>query len=219
MPGTMVEIPEGCKIIRDVMPLKILDSKMLTEEVGGKKSNMLRLTGIFQKADEKNANGRIYPMEVLKKAVADLQESIGFRRVMGEFDHPPDAKIHLENVSHLVTKVWMDKNICYGQIEVLDRMPKGQMLRSLIESKVQVGISSRGIGDMEAKKINEEECYEVQPGFALVTWDAVAEPSVSGTQLTVLESLMRKKKNVKTITAKQLTERSVITVIHNFLSE
>jgi len=214
-------IPDGFKLIRDVMPLKIVDSKQVMKESAGEESiPVMRLTGVFQKADEKNANGRVYPLSVLTKAVEDLQEAITERRVMGEFDHPPDAKIHLENVSHLITRIWMEGKTCMGELEVLERMPKGAMLKALIESNVQVGISSRGIGDMEMKENDGEECYEVQPGFTLVTWDSVAEPSVSGTQLMVLESLARKKmmkSRKKRLSGKQITERKIITEVHNML--
>jgi hypothetical protein len=181
---------------------------------------VLRLTGVFQRADEKNANGRIYPMGVLKKAVEDLQESLESRRVLGELDHASDAKIHLENVSHLITRVWMENKTCYGELEVLERTPKGNILKSLIESKVQVGISSRGIGDMEMRENDGEECYEVKPGYVVVTWDAVAEPSVTGARLSILESLAREKiseAKKKRLSGKQIMERKIITQLHNML--
>lgn len=192
-------IPEGCELIRDTMPLKIVDMQrnVLSESISGEKIRVMRCTGVFQRADVKNENGRIYPYETLKQAIEDMQEAITARRIMGEFDHPPDAKIHLDRVSHLITKLWMDGKTVYGEIEILNdsRCPCGSQLACLLDRDVQVGVSSRGVGDMEITMTEAgEEAYEVQPGFAFVTFDAVAEPSVTGTQLMMMESRQRKLK-------------------------
>jgi hypothetical protein len=187
-------IPEGMELIQDSRPLQIVEQKLLNESRNGRQQDILRLTGVFQRADELNANGRIYPIDVLKEAVESMQDALQNRRVMGEFDHPPDAKIHLDRISHLVSRLWMENNVVYGELEVINdtRVPHGAALAALIEHKVQVGISSRGVGDMESTRLAEgDEAFEVQPGFAFVTFDAVAEPSVSGTQLMVMESRNR----------------------------
>jgi hypothetical protein len=190
------DIPEGYQLFQDSMPLRIIDKrKILTESVTGKKVPVLELTGIFQRADEKNANGRVYPHKVLKEAVDSMQSGVKERRVMGEFDHPPDAKIHMDRVSHLITKLWMENKTVYGKCEVIndERSPCGSLLACYIDRGINVGISSRGVGDMEVTMFEGEDCYEVQPGFAFVTFDAVAEPSVKGTQLKRLnESLQRR---------------------------
>ena len=188
------EIPEGMMLIEDSIPFHIIERKNIIVESIGKERPGLRLTGVFQRGNEKNANGRIYVQEVLTAAVAQLQEAINERRVMGEFDHPPDAKIHMDRVSHLLTRLWMEGVVCYGEMEVIKGMPCGDMLACLVESGVQVGISSRGVGDMEMTMHEGEEAYEVMPGFAFVTFDAVAEPSVTGTQLMVMESRQKKMK-------------------------
>ena len=60
------------------------------------------------------------------------------------------------------------------------------------ERGVQVGISSRGVGDMEIKHLDEGgEAYHVQNGYRFVTFDCVAEPSVEGSHLMVMESKQR----------------------------
>jgi hypothetical protein len=182
------------ELIRDSMPLKIMDQKTLTESRNGQRTDILKLTGTFQRADEQNANGRVYPFGILKEAVENIQEAVDNRRVMGEFDHPPDAKIHMDRVSHLLTKLWMDGKTVIGELEVIndERCKYGAALACLIERGVQVGISSRGVGDMQSTRLAEgDEILEVQPGFNFVTFDAVAEPSVSGTQLMVMESMER----------------------------
>lgn len=183
-------IPEGMQLIRDTMPLKILDKKkIMTESVSGQKLPAMRLTGLFQRADTKNANGRVYPLECLKEAITSLQEPIKHRRVLGEWDHPQDSKIHMDRVSHLITKLWLDNKDVLGELEVIndDRCPCGSMFSCYIDRSIQVGISSRGVGDMEMCVHEGEDAYEVQPGFQFVTFDAVAEPSVQGAQLRKIE--------------------------------
>ena len=195
-------LPPGIQLFQDSMPMRVLDLKRLTtknplfESVQGAPAevSILRCTGVFQRADEKNANGRIYPLSILKEAVNKIQKGITERRVMGEFDHPPDAKIHMDRVCHLVTALYMDSKNVIGELEVFNdsRMPCGSMLACLLERKVQVGISSRGVGDMELVMHEGADAYQVQEGFEFITFDSVAEPSVSGTQLQRLnESLER----------------------------
>lgn len=108
-----------------------------------------------------------------------------------------DAKIHLDRVSHLMTKVWMDGKKVYGEAEVLHRLPCGAALRGLFEHKVRVGISSRGVGDMEVVEHNGHDVYRVMPGYSFVTWDTVAEPSVGGAILNIQEGLSRKLRPIK----------------------
>lgn len=200
------QIPDGLQLFQDDYPLEIVDTKKsITESASGTKIPVMKLTGVFQRADEKNANGRIYPANVLKQAIGDMQEAVKNRRVLGEYDHPETAKIHMERVSHLITKLFMEGKVVYGEIEVIndERCPFGSQLACLMDRKVQVGISSRGVGDMEMTECDGEDAYMVQPGFSFVTFDCVAEPSVKGTQLEKInESLIRNiysKKRLKQI--------------------
>jgi hypothetical protein len=182
-------IPVGTRLIQSCIPLTVLESKSTVSESTGLAGRpVLKITGIFQKADEANQNGRVYPKKILAEAVRSLVPDVNKRAVMGEFDHPSDAKIHLDRVSHLITKVWMEGKYVYGQAEVLEDMPCGKMLAVLLRNKVQVGISSRGVGDMN--QINEER-YEVCPGYQFVTWDIVGEPSVAEAVMHVMESKNR----------------------------
>ncbi|MEO5366041.1 MAG: hypothetical protein H7831_06750 [Magnetococcus sp. WYHC-3] len=188
------EIPPGYRFIRDVYPFEIIDKKMtVTEGANGSEIPVMRITGLFQVGDNENANGRVYPTrEVLAPAVRAIQEDIDQRAVIGEYDHPADAKIHLDRASHLITKVWMDGRKVYGEAEVLHKLPCGACLRGLFEHKVRVGISSRGVGDMEIVEHNGREISRVCGGYAFVTWDCVAEPSVQGAILNIQESLARR---------------------------
>lgn len=193
-------IPAGARLITDTYPFQIVDmKKALTEGVGGQEMPVMRVTGLIQMGDQENANGRIYPTrDVLTPAVRKIQEDVDNRCVLGEFDHASDAKIHLDRLSHLMTKVWMDGRKVYGEAEILHRLPCGAALRGLFEHKVRVGISSRGVGDMEmVESGGGRETYRVLPGFTFVTFDAVAEPSVSGAILNIQESLTRRIKPIQ----------------------
>lgn len=187
-------IPAGYSLLQDNYSFKVLDKKnVVSEDRNGNESPVMRITGLIQMGDNENANGRVYSAnDVLAPAVRDIQEDIADRSVMGEYDHPADAKIHLDRVSHLMTKIWMEGKKVYGEAEVLHKLPLGACLRGLFEHKVQVGISSRGVGDMEIVEHNGKDIYRVLPGYSFVTWDVVAEPSVSGAVLNISEGLSRR---------------------------
>lgn len=187
-------IPAGMQLIRDTHQFQVTEIKnAIREGAGGRDEPVMRIAGLIQNGDTENANGRFYSTkEVLAPAVSNIQEDISNRAVSGEYDHPSDAKIHLDRLSHLMTKVWLDGKRVYGEAEVLHRLPCGAMLRGLFEHKVRVGISSRGVGDMEMMEHNGHDVYRVMPGYAFVTWDVVAEPSVSGAILNIQEGLVRR---------------------------
>ena len=112
-----------------------------------KENNALILSGVMQRANAKNGNGRVYPRPILEREVETYKKLVRERRAVGELDHPDDSVINLKNASHIVTDVWWDGNDVKGKVEVLNT-PSGQILRSLVESNVKLGISSRGLGSV-----------------------------------------------------------------------
>jgi hypothetical protein len=207
------EITKG-QMIRDYFPLKVIQKdNVIAESATGTKRNVMRLTSLVQKANYPNENGRIYPFDVMKESVESIQPSIKERMVLGELDHPDDAKIHTENVAIILTKLWMEDKNVYGQFEVLEGMPKGQMVKALIEQDVRVCISSRGTGDLESYLAEDGNEYnKVLPGFRFITFDAVNEPSVRDTKLNVMESKLHiaKNKNRIELEKKFLAETKLI---------
>ena len=123
-----------------------LEKQILSEEIvanGKYKGNpKLILKGILQRSDTLNQNGRVYPMNVLAREVRNYQKLINERRSMGALDHTDSSIIELNTVSHIVTEARMDNGVVYGTIEILPT-PSGDVLRSLVEANVTVGISSR----------------------------------------------------------------------------
>lgn len=183
-------LPDGVSLLQDVYPLQIIDTKKtITESVKGG-APATKVVGIFQEADKQNANGRIYSKAVLKEAIDNLSDDLKARCVWGELEHPSSPKISLTRVSHLVTNLWMEGSKVIGEAEVIDELPNGNQLRVLLKHGA-VGISSRGIGDVEVRERNGAEVYYVCEGYRLVTFDAVAEPSVHGAMLTIAEGKLK----------------------------
>ena len=147
----------------------------------GKKS--LHLNGICIQGDIRNANQRVYSSEEIGRAVKTLNEQIaGGYSVLGEVDHPQDLKINLDRVSHMITKMWMDGPNGYGKLKILPT-PMGQLIQSMLEAGVKLGVSSRGSGEVDGSG-------NVQ-GFEIITVDVVAQPSAPGAYPTpVYEHLM-----------------------------
>ena len=133
------------------------------------------LSGICQRANTLNGNGRVYNEQILRREVKNYQKLIDENRALGELDHPDSSVVTLEKVSHKVTKLWMEGDDVYGKLQVLPT-PAGNILRSLVESGVQVGISSRGLGSVREQ--NGQTI--VEDDFQLICFDMVSEPSTPG---------------------------------------
>jgi len=133
------------------------------------------LTGVMQRANAKNGNGRIYKKETLQREVENYHKMVKERRALGELDHPDDQVINLKNASHLVTDIWWDGDDVMGKVQVLDT-PSGKVLKELVKAGVKLGISSRGMGSV--KESNGETL--VEDDFQLICFDFVSEPSTTG---------------------------------------
>ena len=105
----------------------------------------LIMKGILQKAETLNQNGRVYPKGILEREIRNYQKFIKENRALGELDHPDSSVVELKNASHNIKEAYMEGNIVYGTVEILNT-PSGKILQSLVESGVTLGISSRGVG-------------------------------------------------------------------------
>lgn len=136
------------------------------EENGGKS---LYMEGIFIQGGVKNQNQRVYPVSEISNAVQTLQEKIknGFT-VLGEADHPDDLNINLDRVSHMITEMRMNGNDGIGKLKMLPT-PMGNICKTLLESGVRLGVSSRGSGNVDGSGNVSD--------FEIITVDIVANPS------------------------------------------
>ena len=143
-----------------------------TENKNGGKD--LYLKGICIQGGVKNANQRVYPVTEIGRAVKTLNDQItGGYSVLGEVDHPEGLNINLDRVSHMITDMWMDGPNGYGKLKVLPT-PMGQLVQTMLESGVKLGVSSRGSGNVSEDGAGEVSDYEI------ITVDVVAQPSAPG---------------------------------------
>ena len=144
----------------------------------------LYLKGICIQGGVKNANQRVYPVNEINKAIETLNKQIktGYS-VLGEVDHPTNLRINLDRVSHMITEMWLDGPNGYGKMKILPT-PMGNLVRTMLESGVKLGVSSRGSGN-----VNEHD--GAVSDFDIVTVDIVAQPSAPNAYPTaVYEGLM-----------------------------
>lgn len=143
-----------------------------TENESGSKD--LYLKGICIQGGVRNANQRVYPVTEISRAVNTLNDQIkGGYSVLGEVDHPEGLNVNLDRVSHMITEMWMDGPNGYGKLKVIPT-PMGQLVSTMINNGVKIGVSSRGSGN-----VKEDGSGEVSE-FEIITVDAVAQPSAPG---------------------------------------
>jgi len=153
----------------------------------------LYMKGIFIQGGVKNANERVYPVSEIETAVDTLNKQIqeGYS-VLGEVDHPDDLKINLDRVSHMITSMWMDGANGFGKLKILPT-PMGGLVKTMLESGVKLGVSSRGSGnvsDLDGKVSD----------FEIITVDIVAQPSAPNAYpKAIYESLMNMKHGHKVL--------------------
>tara|TARA_B100000676_G_scaffold147119_1_gene145435 strand:+ start:45 stop:662 length:618 start_codon:yes stop_codon:yes gene_type:complete len=140
------------------------------------KNGSMFLTGVMQRAEAKNGNGRRYPRPVLEREVENYKKLVRDRRAVGELDHPDSDVVNLKNSSHIVTDIWWDGDDVKGKVQILTT-PSGQILRNLVEGGVKLGISSRGLGSVTQAAGGDTI---VQDDFQLICFDFVSEPSTTG---------------------------------------
>jgi len=158
-------------IITEDCDLASITNEIIEEslEEGKKAEKSFYITGPYLQADVKNGNGRTYPHKVLESQVKTYSETrIKDSRAMGELGHPATTEINLDRVSHLIKELKMDGKNGMGKSLVMDT-PMGKIAKSLIESGVKLGVSTRGVGTLKENI--------VQNDFRLITVDIVADPS------------------------------------------
>ena len=170
-----------------------VNRKLIEESIS--KNQPLVVTGVIQRAEAKNQNGRIYPREILEREIENyVQGPVKESRALGELDHPESSVVNLSNVSHNILDVWWKGDDLIGKVEVLPT-PAGNILKELLAMNITLGISSRGMGSV---KQMAEGTVEVQDDFELVCWDFVSNPSTHGAFMRptgINESIDKSKQN------------------------
>ena len=150
---------------------------LLTEEEKRmiREDNAMFLTGVMQRCNHLNGNGRMYSEQILRREVDNYSKLVRERRALGELDHPDSGVINLANASHLVTEIWWDGDAVMGKVQILNT-PAGMILRSLCRDNIKLGISSRGMGSVH----EANGATIVEDDFQLICFDFVSEPSTTG---------------------------------------
>ena len=166
--------------------------EILTED-DSKGGKSLKMKGIFIQGGVKNANQRVYPVNEISNAVNTIMEQVkGGYSVLGEVDHPDDLKINLDRVSHMITDMWMDGPNGFGTLKILPT-PMGNLVKTMLESGVKLGVSSRGSGN-----VNEANGHVSE--FEIITVDCVAQPSAPNAYpKAIYESLLNMKHGHKVL--------------------
>ena len=133
----------------------------------------LYIKGPYMMAEDVNRNKRYYPSGELKREVDRyIKDMIKENRSMGELNHPTTAEVDLERACHIVTDMWQEGKTFYGKSKVLST-PCGQIVKSLINDGVKVGMSSRALGQLTEEKNGINRVSDMK----LVAIDCVSDPS------------------------------------------
>ena len=208
---------------------QIDDVEVIVENRIGKKS--LFIEGIFLQGDIKNRNGRMYPMDTLRREVTRYNEAfVESGRAVGELGHPEGPTVNLDRVSHKIVSLRESGSNYVGKAKILST-PMGKIAQNLIDEGVKLGVSSRGLGTLAT---NNEGVKIVSDDFTLATAaDIVADPSAPDAFVqgimegkdwvwdggVVREQLARKTfKQVNTLVDNKQLEENKLGLFQQFLS-
>ena len=196
------------QVLIDVLPFEFKKSSLNESYADGK----MVVTGVLQRADAKNQNGRVYPVDILKRESDKYMDNfVKQRRAMGELDHPESSVVNLKNVSHNIIDMGWDGKDLVGTVEILPT-PSGNILKDLLKAGILLGISSRGLGSV--KKDMREGADVVQDDFDLIAFDFVSNPSTQGAFMYPQGKI---NENVETRIINPFS--NVERIIHNILSD
>lgn len=166
------------------------DVSVLTEQTEAGKQ--LFIEGVFAQAEVRNGNGRLYPKAVLEKAVDQYQEKyISKRRALGELNHPERPFADPAEAAFLIESMTWQGNSVIGKAKVMNT-PKGQIVKALLESGFNLGVSTRGLGSLK----ESNGLKVVQSDLMLTAVDGVDGPSAPDAYVTALtESVSWVEKN------------------------
>ena len=171
---------------------------------GANEGKDLYLKGIMIQGGVRNANQRVYPVNEIGRAVKTLNDQItGGYSVLGEVDHPEGLNINIDRVSHMITETWMEGDNGYGKLKILPT-PMGNLVKTMLEAGVKLGVSSRGSGNVA------EDGSNTVSDFEIITVDVVAQPSAPGAYPTpIYETLMNARGGMKAWELAQATKHDI----------
>jgi len=208
---------------------EVTNVNIITEMVGGKKT--LNIEGVFLQGEIRNRNGRMYPIDTLAREVNRYNENFVCKgRALGELGHPDGPTVNLDRVSHKITCLTREGNNFRGKAQILET-PMGKIAKSLLESGVMLGVSSRGVGSL---RMTNEGHKIVGEDFQLATAaDIVADPSapdafvngiMEGKEWVWEGGILREqlaentKRRINTLVDQRMLEEHKLQLFNDFLS-
>jgi len=208
---------------------EISNVQIITEGTGASKKCYIK--GIFLQAEQVNRNGRMYPMQIMEKEVNRYNENFVLKgRALGELGHPDGPTVNLDRVSHKICDLHREGNNFVGKAQLLET-PMGKIAKSLLESGVMLGVSSRGVGSL---KMTNEGHKIVGEDFMLATAaDIVADPSapdafvqgiMEGKEWVWEGGILREqlaentKRRINTLADQRMLEEHKLQLFNDFLS-
>jgi len=165
----------------------LIETRLFEGKLNEDSSGRMLVRGVLQRAEAENQNGRVYPMDIIKREVQKYKKLIKERRALGELYNTESTVINLKNVSHNVKELYWEGTNLMGVVEILPT-PSGNILKELLRAEILLGISSRGMGSTEQVRGNTV----VGEDFELLCWDFVSNPSTHGAFMTPMnESVMK----------------------------
>lgn len=137
----------------------------------------------LQTVDEINQNRRMYPRQVLNDGMENCKGRMKQRAFFGELDHPigkgnqefdtlRQTTVTLKEVSHIIRDYEFNGNRLVGELETTTT-PYGKILLGLLHDKTGVGMSMRGLAELDQK----HDYNEVVGPLTIIAFDAVSLPS------------------------------------------
>ena len=119
------------------------------------------VSAVFQKYGIKNANGRIYPENILKREVQKyLENQVANHTAIGALDHPSYSSLSGHDVSHRILDLRWEGRTLVGEMK-LHLSPgfkkhgicssSGDLVASMLLDDICLGVSSRAVGSVEEK--------------------------------------------------------------------
>jgi len=173
------------------------------------KGGPMILSGILQKANTLNQNGRVYPHHILEREIRNYEKLIREKRAFGELDHANEPIVNMKNISHTIREIWMEGDVVYGKVEVLDT-PCGKIIEAIIKAGCKPGISSRALGSLQ----RENNVNVVQDDLQIICWDFVSEPSTPAAFMHLAEAKQYDEDTIRRVfTKSDLVDRAVNEVL------
>lgn len=164
----------------------------------------LFLSGVIQRCNTLNQNGRVYPRNILvPKLEQYIKTKVETGMAYGALDHKDSEIVEFESTAFRFTKIWLEEDVVYGEIVIIPGTEKDKIIKGALKTGGKIGISSRAMGSISRQTLPEGIVADVvQDDLHLICWDLVTEPSTP-------KAFMEKKVSISNDTQSVSSETSV----------